>query len=208
MGSKWQSQLLVTFPNKWFLAIRLLSAHGFLFFLPAQEDSSGCFSGKAGLHEWWVDSEGSCFPDEPRADVWDHQGAPSTEHRVDGLGYGRVFPSFDLKRIRGLQHMGSMGKHSLPGQPGHQGLGEDSRGREIWVHWFQGCRLQQSRHKGIHLSSGYSECLRVNTICVTWKLIRNAQTQASFQTKESEPVCEQDSYVTLKHIIVLEALLL
>lgn len=156
MGSKWQSQFLVTFFKKWFLAIRLLFAHGFLFFLPAQEDSSGCFSGKAGLHEWWVVSEGSCFPNESRADVWNHQGASCTERRVDGLGYGRVFPSSDLKRMRGLQQKGSMGKHGLPGQPGHQGLGEDSWGREIWVHWFLDCRLQHRRHKGIHLSSCYS----------------------------------------------------
>lgn len=71
-----------------FFAIRLLSAHRFLFVLPAQEDSSGCVSGKAGLHDRWVVSEESyCFPDGPRADVWEHQGHPawSTEHMVLAL---------------------------------------------------------------------------------------------------------------------------
>lgn len=49
------------FSRNVFLPIILLSAHRFLFVLPAQEDSSGCFSGKAGLHDRWVVSEELLF---------------------------------------------------------------------------------------------------------------------------------------------------
>lgn len=90
MGSKWQGHLLVIVPKKWFLATGLLSAHRFLFFLSAQEDSSGCFSGKSELRDrWMVSVERSCFPNGPKAVYGTPRGHP-TRSRVHDLVSGSV----------------------------------------------------------------------------------------------------------------------
>ena len=68
------------------------------------------------------------------------------------------------------------------------------------MHWFVAANYSTAETKQVSEES--------HAMCITWELIRGAQSQGSSQTHESKPVFEQDFYTTPVHIIVWEAPLL